>query len=286
MAMAKWRNKCINITTRLSLNWWPRQACKHDGTTDPCGTWAVSMLTYIHFTDFCFFLKRSTGSDPRLSAYVFRESHHCAPLGQPCAWYMERWKISSFVGGLGAVCGVRCALPSFTPYVLQPSPLRLLFHAAPMAPDAHRSFNFNKLRSFLISRVRAPSDEYDIDVDIDIDIRCAFFPPDFTWIQQFFQSGWGSGWCWVGLRPICWTWSGLYATWAASVSFTAFRSGWWWPQIEAKLPPVQVRDDEKGEDEKSFFRFLLLFFAASICGKWPWIIDHGWLHLLCLDVWD
>ena len=37
--------------------------------------------------------------------------------------------------------------------------------------------------------------------------------------------------------------------------------------IEAKLPPVQVRDDEKGEDEKSFFRFLLPFFAASICGS-------------------
>lgn len=104
----------------------------------------------------------------------------------------------------------------------------------------------------------------------------------------FWYSGWGSGWCWVGLRPICWTWSGLYATWAASVSCTAFRSGWWWPQIEAKLPPVQVRDDEKGEDEKSFSHFLLPFFAASICGsqmtmdKWPWMIASPFR---CLRFW-
>ena len=57
-----------------------------------------------------------------------------------------------------------------------------------MAPDAHRSFNFNKLRSFLISRVRAPSDEYDIDIDIDLDIRCAFLPtspwvPLIQWLR-------------------------------------------------------------------------------------------------------
>lgn len=35
----------------------------------------------------------------------------------------------------------------------------------------------------------------------------------------------------------------------------------------AKLPSVQVRDDEKGEDEKSFCRFLLPVFGASICGS-------------------
>ena len=33
--------------------------------------------------------------------------------------------------------------------------LRLLFHAKPMGSDSHRSFNFNKLRSFLIARVWA-----------------------------------------------------------------------------------------------------------------------------------
>ncbi|CAE7343993.1 unnamed protein product, partial [Symbiodinium pilosum] len=33
-------------------------------------------------------------------------------------------------------------------------PQLLLVHAAPMEPDAHRSFNFNKLRSFLISRAK------------------------------------------------------------------------------------------------------------------------------------
>lgn len=41
-------------------------------------------------------------------------------------------------------------------------PRLLLFHAAPMAPDAHRSFNFNKLRSFLISRAR-------VGVELDSD---------------------------------------------------------------------------------------------------------------------
>ena len=40
--------------------------------------------------------------------------------------------------------------------------VRLLLHAAPMGPDAHRSFNFNKLRSFLISR-ELPSAELDLD---------------------------------------------------------------------------------------------------------------------------
>ena len=55
-----------------------------------------------------------------------------------------------------------------------------------MAPDAHRSFNFNKLRSFLISRVRAPSDEYDIDIDID-EIRCAFFPTS-PWVPRYFDT--------------------------------------------------------------------------------------------------
>ncbi|CAJ1361150.1 unnamed protein product [Effrenium voratum] len=33
-------------------------------------------------------------------------------------------------------------------------PRLLLFHAAPMGPDTHRSFNFNKLRSFLMARAR------------------------------------------------------------------------------------------------------------------------------------
>jgi len=33
-------------------------------------------------------------------------------------------------------------------------PNLILVHAAPMAPDSHRSFNFNKIRSFLLSRVR------------------------------------------------------------------------------------------------------------------------------------
>jgi len=43
-------------------------------------------------------------------------------------------------------------------------PRLLLVHAAPMEPDAHRSFNFNKLRSFLISRavtgVELDSDQF------------------------------------------------------------------------------------------------------------------------------
>lgn len=87
--------------------------------------WSVRHLGSFHVDLYSlqrfFFLKRSTGSDPRLSAYVFRESHHCAPLGQPCAWYMERWKISSFVGGLGAVCGVRCAVCAAIIHSLRPS---------------------------------------------------------------------------------------------------------------------------------------------------------------------
>mmetsp|Transcript_16288 Transcript_16288/g.28471 ORF Transcript_16288/g.28471 Transcript_16288/m.28471 type:complete len:627 (+) Transcript_16288:66-1946(+) len=33
-------------------------------------------------------------------------------------------------------------------------PNLILVHAAPMGPDSHRSFNFNKIRSFLLSRVR------------------------------------------------------------------------------------------------------------------------------------
>lgn len=41
-------------------------------------------------------------------------------------------------------------------------PRLLLLHAAPMGPDAHRSFNFNKLRSFLISRAR-------VGVELDSD---------------------------------------------------------------------------------------------------------------------
>mmetsp|Transcript_2992 Transcript_2992/g.5219 ORF Transcript_2992/g.5219 Transcript_2992/m.5219 type:complete len:632 (-) Transcript_2992:50-1945(-) len=43
-------------------------------------------------------------------------------------------------------------------------PRLLLLHAAPMEPDAHRSFNFNKLRSFLVSRalsgVELDSDQF------------------------------------------------------------------------------------------------------------------------------
>eukprot|EP00913_Durusdinium_trenchii_P034972 g32714.t1 len=41
-------------------------------------------------------------------------------------------------------------------------PRLLLVHAAPMGADSHRSFNFNKLRSFLISRAR-------VGVELDSD---------------------------------------------------------------------------------------------------------------------
>ena len=276
MAMAKWRNKCINITTRLSLNWWPRQACKHDGTTDPCGTWAVSMLTYIHFKD--FFFEAINREWPKAQCICFlRIPSLCSTWA---AVYLIHGTLNDFLDCGRLRCGVRCALPSFTPYVLQPSPLRLLFHAAPMAPDAHRSFNFNKLRSFLISRVRAPSDEYDIDIDID-EIRCAFFPTS-PWVPRYFDTVAEAR---VGVELDSDQFVGPGVDYMP-LELQVFRSSFpeWlmmasnWSQASTCAGSRWLKRRRWEELFFGFcFYFLLLQFVAL---KWPWINNYGWLHLL------
>lgn len=64
-------------------------------------------------------------------------------LWQP--WHVTGREIQAFSDSLQMIEDLRWH------FLIRLAP-RILLHAAPMGPEVHRSFNFNKLRSFLISR--------------------------------------------------------------------------------------------------------------------------------------